>query len=48
MPIGKSADTVKPHVLVGATGAPGTYTQEVLERRCPINARPVLYALSNP
>ena len=39
---------VKPHVLIGATGAPGTFTQEVVERMSALNARPVLFALSNP
>ena len=39
---------VKPHVLIGATGAPGTFTQQVVERMGAINERPVLFALSNP
>jgi malate dehydrogenase (oxaloacetate-decarboxylating)(NADP+) len=39
---------IKPHVLIGATGAPGTFTQEVVERMCALNPRPVLFALSNP
>ena len=41
-------DAIKPHVLVGATGAPGTFTREVVERMCAHNTRPVLFALSNP
>jgi malate dehydrogenase (oxaloacetate-decarboxylating)(NADP+) len=41
-------DALKPHVLIGATGAPGTFTQEIVERMSAINARPVLFALSNP
>ena len=41
-------DAIKPHVLIGATGSPGTFSQEVLERMCRLNARPVLFALSNP
>ncbi|HEX5107250.1 MAG TPA: NAD-dependent malic enzyme [Vicinamibacterales bacterium] len=41
-------EAVKPHVLIGATGSPGTFTQEVVERMCALNARPVLFALSNP
>jgi malate dehydrogenase (oxaloacetate-decarboxylating)(NADP+) len=41
-------DSIKPHVLIGATGAPGTFTQRVLERMSAHNARPVLFALSNP
>jgi malate dehydrogenase (oxaloacetate-decarboxylating)(NADP+) len=41
-------DAIKPHVLIGATGAPGTFTRQVVERMCAHNARPVLFALSNP
>jgi malate dehydrogenase (oxaloacetate-decarboxylating)(NADP+) len=44
----EAIDTLKPHVLIGATGAPGTFTQEVVERMSALNARPVLFALSNP
>ena len=41
-------DAIRPHVLIGATGAPGTFTQTVVERMSSINQRPVLFALSNP
>ena len=41
-------DAICPHVLIGATGAPGTFTREVVDRMCEHNARPVLFALSNP
>jgi malate dehydrogenase (oxaloacetate-decarboxylating)(NADP+) len=41
-------DAIKPQVLIGATGAPGTFTQEVVERMSALNTRPVLFALSNP
>jgi malate dehydrogenase (oxaloacetate-decarboxylating)(NADP+) len=41
-------DALTPHVLIGATGAPGTFTQQVVERMSAINQRPVLFALSNP
>ena len=44
----EAIDTVKPHVLIGATGAPGTFTQQAVERMCAHNERPVLFALSNP
>jgi malate dehydrogenase (oxaloacetate-decarboxylating)(NADP+) len=40
--------TIRPHVLIGATGAPGTFTQTVIERMAAINDRPVIFALSNP
>ena len=39
---------IKPHVLIGATGAPGTFTQAVIERMSAINERPAIFALSNP
>ncbi len=39
---------LRPNVLIGATGAPGTFTREVIERMSAINARPVIFALSNP
>jgi len=41
-------DAIRPHVLVGATGAPGTFTRSVIERMSAINDRPVIFALSNP
>ena len=41
-------DAIKPHILIGATGAAGAFTQEVVARMSAINARPVLFALSNP
>jgi malate dehydrogenase (oxaloacetate-decarboxylating)(NADP+) len=39
---------IRPQVLIGATGAPGAFTQEVIETMCAVNARPVIFALSNP
>jgi malate dehydrogenase (oxaloacetate-decarboxylating)(NADP+) len=41
-------EAIKPHVLIGATGVPGTFTQDIVERMSALNARPVLFALSNP
>jgi malate dehydrogenase (oxaloacetate-decarboxylating)(NADP+) len=41
-------DTIRPDVLIGATGAAGTFTKTVVERMSAINQRPVLFALSNP
>ena len=35
-------------MLIGATGAPGTFTREVVERMSRINPRPLIFALSNP
>jgi malate dehydrogenase (oxaloacetate-decarboxylating)(NADP+) len=41
-------EAIRPHVLIGATGAPGTFTQTVIERMSAINERPAIFALSNP
>jgi malate dehydrogenase (oxaloacetate-decarboxylating)(NADP+) len=39
---------IKPHILIGATGAPGTFTRKVIETMSEINPCPVIFALSNP
>ncbi len=39
---------IKPHVLIGATGAPNTFTREVVEAMSNVNERPTIFALSNP
>ena len=44
----EAIDTIRPQVLIGATGAPGTFTREVIERMARINPRPTIFALSNP
>jgi len=44
----EAIDALKPHVLIGATGVAGTFTQQVIERMRAINERPVVFALSNP
>lgn len=38
----------KPHILIGATGSPGTFSQEVIETMSSFNERPAIFALSNP
>lgn len=38
----------RPHVLIGATGAPRTFTREIVQLMAEINDRPVIFALSNP
>ncbi len=44
----EAIDAIRPHVLIGATGAPGTFTRAVIERMSEVNSRPVIFALSNP
>jgi len=39
---------IKPQVLIGATGAPGTFTREVVGAMADINRFPAIFALSNP
>ncbi|MEO1036998.1 MAG: NAD-dependent malic enzyme [Pseudomonadota bacterium] len=40
--------SIKPHALIGATGAPGLFTREVLELMAALHERPIVFALSNP
>jgi malate dehydrogenase (oxaloacetate-decarboxylating)(NADP+) len=39
---------IKPHVLIGATGAPNTFNRNVIEAMSEVNERPTIFALSNP
>ena len=39
---------IKPHVLIGATGFPGTFTEDAVRLMSSINNRPTIFALSNP
>ncbi|MBE9516484.1 MAG: NAD-dependent malic enzyme, partial [Proteobacteria bacterium] len=40
--------SIKPHVLIGATGVQGTFTEEVIRLMAELNERPAIFALSNP
>lgn len=44
----EAIESVRPQILIGATGAPGTFTREVVTKMASINERPVIFALSNP
>jgi malate dehydrogenase (oxaloacetate-decarboxylating)(NADP+) len=48
MSFSQAIEKFKPHVLIGATGSPGTFSQEVIEHMSRINSRPAIFALSNP
>ena len=48
LPFLQAIDALKPNVLIGATGVPGTFTREVVEHMSAINERPAIFALSNP
>ncbi len=38
----------RPHVLIGATGSPSTFTEEIVGAMAKFNDRPTIFALSNP
>jgi malate dehydrogenase (oxaloacetate-decarboxylating)(NADP+) len=44
----EAIEAIRPQVLIGATGAPGTFTREVIESMSRNWERPVIFALSNP
>jgi malate dehydrogenase (oxaloacetate-decarboxylating)(NADP+) len=43
-----AVELVKPTVILGASGRPGTFTKKVLEAMARINERPIIFAMSNP
>lgn len=44
----EAINEIKPHILIGATGRPGTFSREVIESMTRHNSRPTIFALSNP
>lgn len=48
VPFADSIRQIKPQVLIGATGAPGVFTEAIVRLMGAINERPVIFALSNP
>jgi malate dehydrogenase (oxaloacetate-decarboxylating)(NADP+) len=44
----EAIQAIRPQVLIGATGAPGTFTQTAIETMSNLNDRPAIFALSNP
>ncbi|MGA2016802.1 MAG: NAD-dependent malic enzyme [Opitutaceae bacterium] len=39
---------LKPTALIGVSGMPAAFTREIVEEMCALNARPIIFALSNP
>ena len=39
---------IQPHILIGATGSPNTFTQEIIELLSSYQDHPTVFALSNP
>jgi malate dehydrogenase (oxaloacetate-decarboxylating)(NADP+) len=44
----EAVKTLKPTVILGLSGQPGSFPKEVIETMAEINKRPVIFALSNP
>lgn len=44
----EAINAIKPNILIGASGAGGAFTEEVIKAMSAINERPVIFALSNP
>ncbi|MDJ0758422.1 MAG: NAD-dependent malic enzyme [Woeseiaceae bacterium] len=41
-------ETLRPTAIIGLSGQPGLFTQQVVETMASINDRPIIFALSNP
>lgn len=44
----ESIKTIKPHILIGATGVHGAFTEQAIRLMAELNQRPAIFALSNP
>ncbi len=44
----ETIEKIKPHIIIGATGAQNTFNKDVIELMSNINDRPIIFALSNP
>ena len=43
-----AVETIKPSVLIGVSGTPGTFSEPIVRLMAGMNERPVIFALSNP
>lgn len=48
MSLEEAIDSIKPHVLIGATGRGGTFSHSILEKMAKYHQHPIIFALSNP
>ncbi|MEX2044262.1 MAG: NAD-dependent malic enzyme [Opitutus sp.] len=46
--LAEAVDLLKPTALIGVSGTPGTFTRDIVAAMAGNNARPVIFALSNP
>lgn len=46
--LAEAVDVIKPTILIGAAAIPGAFTPEILAKMGELNAKPVIFALSNP
>jgi len=44
----EAVQTLKPTMILGLSGQPGSFSKEVIQAMAKINERPVIFALSNP
>ncbi len=44
----EAIESIRPNILIGATGVHGTFTEEAISLMAKINAQPIIFALSNP
>lgn len=44
----EAVQTLKPTAILGLSGQPGSFSQEIIEAMAEINKRPIVFALSNP
>jgi len=46
--LAEAVDALKPTALIGVSGMPKTFTEQIIRRMAEINERPIIFALSNP
>ncbi|WP_457795258.1 NAD-dependent malic enzyme [Horticoccus sp. 23ND18S-11] len=46
--LGEAVAALKPTALIGVSGMPATFTREIVTQMAALNARPIVFALSNP